>query len=232
MIHKWIQIKVLDWQSLIVLTNNHNEEVRVSILRLMHAYLERAPNSLKHSLIKNRGFLLLANQLYQFKTTSRLIEARDPRTARDGNWENDRTSLIGFGPWIPDWSCINSCFWSSRTFDGFFKCWCFNKRYWLDSFTSGGALVISYRKFTTGWSTLWWSLLEYQRYRVQTHVRASFFQTQLTGLNRSKELFESHSEIGDTMLDRGLSIVLTNSIARQTEVSKPVSQGLLRRVSF
>ena len=29
------------------------------------------------------------------------------------------------------------------------------------------------------------------------------------------------------MLDRGLSIVLTNSIARQTEVSKPVSQGLL-----
>ena len=74
---------MLDWQSLIVLTNNHNEEVRVSILRLMHAYLERAPNSLKHSLIKNRGFLLLANQLYQFKTTSRLIEARDPRTARD-----------------------------------------------------------------------------------------------------------------------------------------------------
>ena len=87
-----IQVKVLDWQSLIVLTNNHNEEVRVSILRLMHAYLERAPNSLKHSLIKNRGFLLLANQLYQFKTTSRLIEARGPRTARDR--KNDRTGSV------------------------------------------------------------------------------------------------------------------------------------------
>ena len=62
----------------------------------------------------------------------------------------------------------------------------------------------------------------------ESNVKASFFQSS----NRLKELFESHSEIGDTMLDRGLSIVLTNSIARQTEVSKPVSQGLLRRVSF
>jgi len=42
-----------------------------------------------------------------------------------------------------------------------------------------------------------------------------------------KDLFESHNEIGDTMLDRGLSIVLTNSIARRTEVSKSISQGLL-----
>ena len=67
--------EVLDWQSLIVLTNNSNDDIRVSIVKLITAYLERAPQYQKISLVKNRGFLLLANQLYQYRTTSDLIQA-------------------------------------------------------------------------------------------------------------------------------------------------------------
>ena len=42
-----------------------------------------------------------------------------------------------------------------------------------------------------------------------------------------KELFEAHNELGDTMLDRGLSIVLCNVINRQCDRSQPVSPALL-----
>ena len=189
-------MKVLDWQSLIVLANNHNEEVRVSILRLMHAYLERAPNSLKHSLIKNRGFLLLANQLYQFKTTSRLIEAAlilvSGRAEPLMDFSNvgisikdiDSTVLPAVAPLL---SLIENSLQDDLLCDD---------------------LCLSIKGTRLKFNRLW----------LPGRVRI---------LNCTKELFESHSEIGDTMLDRGLSIVLTNSIARQTEVSKPVSQGLL-----
>ena len=42
-----------------------------------------------------------------------------------------------------------------------------------------------------------------------------------------KEIFESNAEIGDTMLDRGLSIVLTNVVARQTDLGNTITEGTL-----
>ena len=166
--------EVLDWQSLIVLTNNPDDEIRVAILRLLHSYLERAPQQLKMNLIKNRGFLLLANQLYQYKTTQPLIQAAlvlitgptdpliDISNVGIAIKDIDATVLPAVAPLL---SLIENSLFDDILCDD-----------------------------------LCWSI---------------------------KDLFESHSEIGDTMLDRGLSIVLTNSIARQTECSKPISQGLL-----
>ena len=40
-------------------------------------------------------------------------------------------------------------------------------------------------------------------------------------------MFEAHLELGDNMLDRGLSIVLCNVVSRQTENSRSVSSALL-----
>ena len=57
-----------------VLCNNRSEAIRVAVLKLLATYLERAGQPIKNALVKQRGFLLMANQLYQYRTTSRLTE--------------------------------------------------------------------------------------------------------------------------------------------------------------
>ena len=67
--------QVLNWQTLIVLANSESSEVRCATLRVFNSYLERAPIACKNKLVKSRGFLLFANQLYQHPTTSEIVEA-------------------------------------------------------------------------------------------------------------------------------------------------------------
>ena len=66
---------VLNWQTLIVLANSENSDIRCATLRLLNSYLERAPVQAKNRLVKSRGFLLFANQLYQHSSSAELIEA-------------------------------------------------------------------------------------------------------------------------------------------------------------
>ena len=66
---------VIDWKCLVVLCNNRNEGIRFGVLKLLQSYLERASQSNKSSLVKQRGFLLLSNQLYQYPTTAKIVEA-------------------------------------------------------------------------------------------------------------------------------------------------------------
>ena len=66
---------VIDWKCLVVLCNNRNEGIRCGVLKLLQSYLERASQSNKSSLVKQRGFLLLSNQLYQYPTTAKIVEA-------------------------------------------------------------------------------------------------------------------------------------------------------------
>jgi hypothetical protein len=68
-------VQVLNWETLIVLANSENCLIRCATLRLFHSYLERAPDLTKLKLIKSRGFLLFANQLYQHTATKELVEA-------------------------------------------------------------------------------------------------------------------------------------------------------------
>ena len=42
-----------------------------------------------------------------------------------------------------------------------------------------------------------------------------------------KNLFEAHDELGDTMMDRGLSIVICNAIAKQLSMNDPISPSLM-----
>ena len=166
--------EVIDWKCLVVLCNNRNEHIRCAVLKLLQTYLERANQSSKSSLVKQRGFLLLANQLYQYPTTLKLVEAAVSLTAGRAEPLMDVVaSSAGMSIKDIDVSVLPACAPLLAIIEGAL----------YDDMLC---------------DDLCWSI---------------------------KDLFESNAEMGDTMLDRGLSIVLTNVVARQTQMGLAIPDG-------
>lgn len=174
-IHIVLNEQVLNWQTLIVLANSDNAAIRCSTLRLFNSYLERAPTACKNKLIKSRGFLLFANQLYQHPATTELVEA---------------ALLLVSSRAEPLLECNNSSGISVKDLDPTA----------LPAVAPLLALIENAHSDDLLSDSICWSV---------------------------KEMFEAHNELGDTMLDRGLSIVLCNVINRQSDQSQPISPALL-----
>ena len=68
--------QVLTPEFILVITNHPNEEIRSVAVRLMREYIQRTHGTLEvhgHRLLKLEGYLLLANQLHQYKATENLV---------------------------------------------------------------------------------------------------------------------------------------------------------------
>ncbi|GFS19430.1 lysosomal-trafficking regulator [Elysia marginata] len=67
--------KVVSPKSMLVLAKNPSADVRLAVIKLLGAYLYRAPSTLIDAFIKMDGFYLLANQLRSFPVHSSHVEA-------------------------------------------------------------------------------------------------------------------------------------------------------------
>ncbi|XP_035828113.1 lysosomal-trafficking regulator isoform X2 [Aplysia californica] len=67
--------KVVSPKSMLVLAKNPSADMRLAVMKLLGAYLSRAPATLVDAFIKLDGFYLLANQLRSFPVNTRHVEA-------------------------------------------------------------------------------------------------------------------------------------------------------------
>ncbi|GFN74593.1 lysosomal-trafficking regulator [Plakobranchus ocellatus] len=67
--------KVVSPKSMLVLAKNPSADVRLAVIKLLGAYLYRAPSTLIDAFIKMDGFYLLANQLRSFPVHASHVEA-------------------------------------------------------------------------------------------------------------------------------------------------------------
>ncbi|KAM4828613.1 lysosomal-trafficking regulator isoform 2-T2 [Thomomys bottae] len=66
--------KLIPADTLLVLVNHPSPAVQQGVIKLLHAYFNRASKEQKDKFLKNRGFSLLANQLYLYRGTQELLE--------------------------------------------------------------------------------------------------------------------------------------------------------------
>ncbi|XP_019602532.2 lysosomal-trafficking regulator isoform X1 [Rhinolophus sinicus] len=66
--------KLIQADVLLVLVNHPSPAIQQGVIKLLHAYFNRASKEQKDKFLKNRGFSLLANQLYLHRGTQELLE--------------------------------------------------------------------------------------------------------------------------------------------------------------
>ncbi|XP_063116159.1 lysosomal-trafficking regulator isoform X3 [Cavia porcellus] len=66
--------KLIQADTLLVLVNHPSPAIQQGVIKLLHAYFNRASKEQKDKFLKNRGFSLLANQLYLHRGTQELLE--------------------------------------------------------------------------------------------------------------------------------------------------------------
>nr|XP_002717388.2 lysosomal-trafficking regulator isoform X3 [Oryctolagus cuniculus] len=66
--------KLIQADTLLVLVNHPSPAIQQGVIKLLDAYFNRASKEQKDKFLKNRGFSLLANQLYLHKGTQELLE--------------------------------------------------------------------------------------------------------------------------------------------------------------
>ncbi|EGW00901.1 Lysosomal-trafficking regulator [Cricetulus griseus] len=66
--------KIIQADTLLVLVNHPSPAIQQGVIKLLHAYINRASKEQKDKFLKNRGFSLLANQLYLHRGTQELLE--------------------------------------------------------------------------------------------------------------------------------------------------------------
>uniref|UniRef100_A0A4X2KA23 Lysosomal-trafficking regulator n=1 Tax=Vombatus ursinus TaxID=29139 RepID=A0A4X2KA23_VOMUR len=66
--------KLIQADTLIVLLNHPSPPIQQGVIKLLAAYFSRASKEQKDKFLKNRGFALLANQLYLHQGTQKLLE--------------------------------------------------------------------------------------------------------------------------------------------------------------
>ncbi|XP_037677522.1 lysosomal-trafficking regulator isoform X2 [Choloepus didactylus] len=66
--------KVIQADTLLVLVNHPSPAIQQGVIKLLDAYFNRASKEQKDKFLKNRGFSLLANQLYLHRGTQELLE--------------------------------------------------------------------------------------------------------------------------------------------------------------
>ncbi|XP_036893214.1 lysosomal-trafficking regulator isoform X1 [Sturnira hondurensis] len=66
--------KLIQADALLVLVNHPSPAIQQGVIKLLDAYFNRASKELKDKFLKNRGFSLLANQLYLHRGTRELLE--------------------------------------------------------------------------------------------------------------------------------------------------------------
>ncbi|XP_048223955.1 lysosomal-trafficking regulator [Perognathus longimembris pacificus] len=66
--------KLIPADTLLVLVNHPSPAIQQGVIKLLHAYFNRASKEQKDKFLKNRGFSLLANQLYLHRGTQELLE--------------------------------------------------------------------------------------------------------------------------------------------------------------
>ncbi|XP_072827119.1 lysosomal-trafficking regulator isoform X2 [Vicugna pacos] len=66
--------KLIQADALLVLVNHPSPAIQRGVIKLLHAYFNRASKEQKDKFLKNRGFSLLANQLYLHRGTQELLE--------------------------------------------------------------------------------------------------------------------------------------------------------------
>ncbi|KAM5234906.1 lysosomal-trafficking regulator [Ctenodactylus gundi] len=67
--------KLIQADTLLVLVNHPSPAIQLGVIKLLHAYFNRASKEQKDRFLKNRGFTLLANQLYLHRGTQELLES-------------------------------------------------------------------------------------------------------------------------------------------------------------
>ncbi|XP_013360148.1 PREDICTED: lysosomal-trafficking regulator isoform X3 [Chinchilla lanigera] len=67
--------KLIQADTLLVLVNHPSPAIQQGVIKLLHAYFNRASKEQKDKFLKNRGFSLLANQLYLHRGTQELLES-------------------------------------------------------------------------------------------------------------------------------------------------------------
>nr|XP_045006323.1 lysosomal-trafficking regulator isoform X2 [Jaculus jaculus] len=66
--------KLIHADTLLVLVNHPSPAIQQGVIKLLHAYFARASKEQKGRFLKNRGFSLLANQLYLHRGTQELLD--------------------------------------------------------------------------------------------------------------------------------------------------------------
>ncbi|XP_031215289.1 lysosomal-trafficking regulator isoform X3 [Mastomys coucha] len=66
--------RIIQADILLVLVNHPSSAIQQGVIKLLHAYFSRASKEQKDKFLKNRGFSLLANQLYLHRATQELLE--------------------------------------------------------------------------------------------------------------------------------------------------------------
>ncbi|XP_021071161.1 lysosomal-trafficking regulator isoform X2 [Mus pahari] len=66
--------RIIQADILLVLVNHPSPAIQQGVIKLLHAYINRASKEQKDKFLKNRGFSLLANQLYLHRGTQELLE--------------------------------------------------------------------------------------------------------------------------------------------------------------
>ncbi|XP_006872071.1 PREDICTED: lysosomal-trafficking regulator [Chrysochloris asiatica] len=66
--------KLIQAETLLVLVNHPSPAIQQGVIKLLDAYFNRASKEQKDKFLKNRGFSLLANQLYLHRGTQELLE--------------------------------------------------------------------------------------------------------------------------------------------------------------
>ncbi|EHB18355.1 Lysosomal-trafficking regulator [Heterocephalus glaber] len=66
--------KLIQADTLLVLVNHPSPPIQQEVIKLLHAYFNRASKEQKDKFLKNRGFSLLANQLYLHRGTRELLD--------------------------------------------------------------------------------------------------------------------------------------------------------------
>ncbi|XP_049998401.1 lysosomal-trafficking regulator isoform X2 [Alexandromys fortis] len=66
--------KIIQADTLLVLVNHPSSAIQQGVIKLLHAYINRASKEQRDKFLKNRGFSLLANQLYLHRGTQELLE--------------------------------------------------------------------------------------------------------------------------------------------------------------
>ncbi|XP_052013670.1 lysosomal-trafficking regulator isoform X3 [Apodemus sylvaticus] len=66
--------RIIQADTLLVLVNHPSPAIQQGVIKLLHAYINRASKEQKDKFLKNRGFSLLANQLYLHRGTQELLE--------------------------------------------------------------------------------------------------------------------------------------------------------------
>uniref|UniRef100_A0A250YM99 Lysosomal-trafficking regulator n=1 Tax=Castor canadensis TaxID=51338 RepID=A0A250YM99_CASCN len=66
--------KLIQADTLLVLVNHPSPSIQQGVIKLLHAYFNRASKEQKDKFLKNRGFSLLANQLYLHRGTQELLD--------------------------------------------------------------------------------------------------------------------------------------------------------------